>query len=84
MECEEEERGGDKDGDFEDPFIAEGLLSSSSSSGANMVFHGNTSQHHLQAGKAKQERLKWALFHAKEDKQRARDMEYYGSDADSE
>ena len=67
MECEEEEQGlgDDEDSDFEDPFIAEGLSLSSSSSETGRAHCGNGGQQCLAAGKAKQEKVRCALFCAK-------------------
>jgi hypothetical protein len=75
MQCEDEEREGD-DSDFEDPFIAEGLSSSSSDSEiAPQPPRGNASQRRLHAAKAKREKLKRALFRAKEKRRRDREVE---------
>jgi hypothetical protein len=75
MQCEDEEREGD-DSDFEDPFIAEGLASSSSDSKiAPQPPRGNASQRRLHAAKAKCEKLKRALFRAKEKRRRDREVE---------
>jgi hypothetical protein len=69
MQCEEEERGDSSDDEaaMADPFIDEGLSSSSNSS-ANEApqqrSRGNNPR--LQSGKAKRESLKRALFKAKE------------------
>ncbi|KIM77327.1 hypothetical protein PILCRDRAFT_76885 [Piloderma croceum F 1598] len=60
MQCEDEEQE-DVDSDFEDPFIAEGLSPSSSSSDSEPTpqsHQGNTSQRRLHATKAKCKKLK--------------------------
>jgi len=77
MQCEDEEQS-DADSDFEDPFIAQGLsLSDSDSDGPapQRLPHGNASQHRLYAAKAKREKLKRALFRAKETRRRNREEE---------
>ena len=77
MQCEDEERE-DADSDFEDPFIAEGISSSDSDSddpAPQRLPHGNASQHRLYAAKAKREKLKQALFRAKEKRRRNREEE---------
>lgn len=75
MQCEDEERT-EEDSDFEDPFITEGLSSSSSDSELPMrPPRGNVSQRRLHAAKAKREKLKRALFRAKEKRQRDREVE---------
>ena len=75
MQCKAEERE-DEGSDFEDPFIAEGLLSSSSDSDLPaQPARGNINQHRLHAAKAKREKLKRALFHAKEKQRRDREAE---------
>ena len=76
MQCEDEERD-DADSDFEDPFIAEGLSPSDSDSdpAPQRLPRGNASQHRLYAAKAKREKLKRALFRAKEKRRRNREEE---------
>jgi len=75
MQCEDEEWE-DVDSDFEDPFIAEGLsLSSSDSEPTPQPHRGNISQCRLHAAKAKHEKLKRALFRAKEKRRRDRAAE---------
>jgi hypothetical protein len=77
MQCEDEEQA-DADSNFEDPFIAQGLsLSDSDSDGSapQRLPHGNASQHRLYAAKAKREKLKRALFRAKETRRRNREEE---------
>jgi hypothetical protein len=75
MQCEDEEQE-DVDSDFEDPFIAEGLSPSSSDSEPTLQSHrGNTSQRRLHAAKAKREKLKRALFRAKEKREHDREAE---------
>lgn len=72
MKCEADERhANDADDDQEDdPFIAEGLTSSSKSDNiTNVPLHSAPNQDRLQAGKARREVLKWALFCAKEKRQ---------------
>ena len=69
MQCEEDERT-DDDSEHEDPFIAEGLSSSSSDDDAPPLQPSqNPNLQRLQTVKAQWERLKWALFSAK-DRQR--------------
>lgn len=69
MQCEDEEQS-DSNSD-EDPFIAEGLSSSSESNNSPPPrTHGPVSQQRLQAAKARREKLKRALFRAKEQRQR--------------
>lgn len=74
MQCEDEERK-DVDSDFEDPFIAEGLSSSSGSEPTPQRYRGNISQRRLHAAKAKREKLKRALFRAKEQRRCDREAE---------
>ena len=74
MQCEDEERE-DVDSDFEDSFIAEGLSSSSDSEPTPQQYRGNISQHQLHATKSKREKLKRALFRAKEQRRRDREAE---------
>jgi DDE superfamily endonuclease len=65
MQCEDEERS-DSNSD-EDPFIAGGLSSSSESNiSPPPRTRGPVSQQRLQAAKAQREKLKQALFRAKE------------------
>jgi SH3-like domain-containing protein len=69
MQCEADERSADSDdeGAMADPFIDEGLSSSSDSSAHNAAhLRGRASHARLQAGKAKRAQLKRALFKAKE------------------
>jgi hypothetical protein len=75
MMCEDEEREEDPDQDFVDPFIAEGLSSSDSEDDSNVrASHpGPASGRRLQQGKAKREKLKRALFRAKERRTRQRE-----------
>ena len=74
MQCEAEER--EEGSDFEDPFIAEGLSSSSSDSDLPaQPARGNISQRRLHAAKAKHEKLMRALFRAKEKWRRDREAE---------
>lgn len=76
MQCEDEERGtgSDDEAAMADPFILEGLSSSSDSS-ANEApqIRGRGNQTRLQTGKAKRESLKQALFKAKERRVRRRE-----------
>ena len=76
MQCEDEERD-DANSNFEDPFIAEGLSPSDSDSdpAPQRQPRGNASQHRLYAAKAKREKLKRALFRAKEKRRRNREEE---------
>jgi hypothetical protein len=72
-QCEDEER--EDDSDYEDPFIAEGLSSSDSDSDVRAPRQPpHISQHCLHAAKAKREKLKRALFRAKEKRRRDREM----------
>ncbi|KAJ7473229.1 hypothetical protein FB451DRAFT_1035865, partial [Mycena latifolia] len=74
MQCEAQERGtgSDDEAAMADPFICEGLSSSDSSANeAPPRRRGN--QTRLQAGKAKREWLKEALFKAKERRARQRE-----------
>jgi len=67
MECEAKEQSDDEDGVADvDPFIAEGLSSSSSGSDNNAGSQIPVSQTRLQAGKCFREQLKESLFRAKE------------------
>ncbi|KAJ6538041.1 hypothetical protein B0H19DRAFT_1270413 [Mycena capillaripes] len=76
MQREEVERGAESDEEavMADPFIAEGLSSSSDSS-ANEAprTRGGSNLTRLQTGKAKRESLKRALFKAKERRARHRE-----------
>ncbi|KAF7359978.1 DDE Tnp4 domain-containing protein [Mycena venus] len=90
MQCEEEERGAgsDDEGVMADPFIEEGLSSSSSSSGneAPAASHQRGRGTRLQSGKAKREALKRALFKAKEqhaERRARRQREELGLSSDS-
>jgi hypothetical protein len=75
MQCEDEEQE-DVDSDYEDPFIAEGLSPSSSDSEPTpQPRRGNISQRRLHAAKAKREKLKRALFRAKEQRRCDREAE---------
>ena len=77
MQCEDEERD-DANSNFEDPFIAEGLSpsdSDSDDSAPQRLPRGNASQHRLYAAKAKREKLKQALFRAKEKRRHNREEE---------
>lgn len=74
MQREAEERE-DEDSSFEDPFIAEGLSSSSSESDAPLASNANPSQSRTHAAKQKREKLKRALFRAKENRRREREAE---------
>src|ERR1700674_716867 len=74
MQCKDEERE-DADSDFEDPFIAEGLSSSSDLEVAPQPPRGNVSQRQLHSTKAKREKLKQALFRAKEKRRHDREAE---------
>ncbi|KAL1937494.1 hypothetical protein VTO73DRAFT_13146 [Trametes versicolor] len=66
MECEAEEREADDDAD-DDPFILEGLSSSSSESDGEAPSAAASNGHRgLDAAKARREELKRALFRAKE------------------
>lgn len=71
MQCEEEERGpvSDDEAVMADPFIDEGLSSSSDSEGNSRQAPANIPVH---AGKAKREQLKRRLFKAKERRSRHR------------
>jgi hypothetical protein len=71
MQREDEERGpeGDEEDVMADPFIAEGLSSSSDSEGDGALAAGDVPLH---AGKAKREDLKRRLFKAKERRKRHR------------
>jgi hypothetical protein len=71
MQCEEEERGpvSDDEAVMADPFIDEGLSSSSDSEGNSRQVPANIPVH---AGKAKREQLKRRLFKAKERRSRHR------------
>jgi hypothetical protein len=85
MQCEDEEQE-DADSDFEDPFIAEGISSSDSDSddpAPQQLPHGNASQHRLYATIAKCEKLKRALFRAKEKRRRNREEEELESTPES-
>jgi hypothetical protein len=68
IRCEEEERGGDDpDSDNPDPFIAEGLLSDSGSSDAEVTLgRQEGSGDRLTEGKQFREMLKAKLFRSKE------------------
>jgi hypothetical protein len=72
MQCEDEQRGPESDDDavMADPFINEGLSSSSSDSDANVALGSAGIPVH--AGKAKRETLKRRLFRAKERRRRHR------------
>lgn len=72
MQCKAEERVEDDDEHQDDPFVAEGL-SSSSGSDNDTPPPRNPTQHRLQAGKARREALKQALFRAQERRARWRD-----------
>jgi DDE superfamily endonuclease len=74
MQCESEEQE-DTDSDFQDPFIAEGLSSSSDSEVTPQPPRRNISQYRLHAAKAKREKLKRALFRAKEKRRHDREAE---------
>lgn len=71
MQCEEEERGGDGDDEavMADPFIDEGLSSTSGSEADNAPPLAGIQVH---AGKSKREQLKRRLFRAKERRSRHR------------
>jgi hypothetical protein len=71
MQCEEEEWGleDDEEAVMADPFIVEGLSSSSDSEGNVAAAVPNRTAH---AGKAKREHLKQVLCRAKERRQRHR------------
>ncbi|KAJ7128000.1 hypothetical protein C8R44DRAFT_779150 [Mycena epipterygia] len=76
MQCEDEERGtgSDDEAAMADPFILEGLSSSSDSSANEAPQNrGRGNQTRLQSGKAKRESLKQALFKAKERRARRRE-----------
>ena len=77
MQCEDEERE-DANSDFEDPFIAEGLSSSSDSEVAPQLPRGNVSQRQLHGAKAKGKKLKRALFCAEEKRRHDREVEEEG------
>jgi hypothetical protein len=86
MQCEEEERGleDDEEAVMADPFIVEGLSSSSDSEGNVAAAVPNRTAH---AGKAKREHLKQVLFRAKERRQRhrlRRQREELGNDSGAE
>ncbi|KAF8150273.1 hypothetical protein K438DRAFT_1988584 [Mycena galopus ATCC 62051] len=71
MQSEDAERGsaGDADAVMDDPFIADGLSSASSSEGnVGPALQGGGTQ--LQDGKAKREHLKLCLFKAKDKRRR--------------
>ena len=69
IQCKDEELS--DSGSDEDPFIAEGLSSSSDSDVAPQSRRrGHASQLRLQAAKARREQLKQALFRAKDRRQR--------------
>lgn len=86
--CEDDERRAAEDSDdtADDPFIAQGLSSSSDEDSAPIA-HRAANRTRLQAGKAKREALKRALFRAKERRniQRAADTSdsEEGSDIDN-
>lgn len=65
MQCEDDERDTDDDKSFINPFIAEGL-SSDLASEQDIPPPRLPNQTRLQAGKARREALKHALFKAKE------------------
>jgi hypothetical protein len=73
MQCEEDEHMDGDGSEYEDPFIAEGLLSSSSDDGDNALPlqwpSQNANLQRLWVAKAQWEKLKQALFRAK-DRQR--------------
>lgn len=74
MQCEDEERpDSDEDAAMADPFIRDGLSSSSdSSANTSPARRGRASQTRLQSGKAKRESLKQALFKTKDKRGRRR------------
>ncbi|KZT25824.1 hypothetical protein NEOLEDRAFT_1064344, partial [Neolentinus lepideus HHB14362 ss-1] len=65
MQCKEEDRDGEGDVDA-DPFIAEGLSSSSDSESNSLPATTRNRGTCLQVARAKRDKLKWALFHAQE------------------
>jgi hypothetical protein len=86
MQCEEEERGleDDEEAVMADPFIVEGLSSSSDSEGNVAAAVPNRTAY---AGEAKREHLKQVLFRAKERRQRhrlRRQREELGNDSGAE
>lgn len=84
MMCEDEEREDDSDQDLVDPFIAEGLSSSESDDDLYSLGpqRGPRSGFRLQQGKAKQEKVKRALFRAKEKRARRRERRRQEEDMD--
>ena len=70
MQCEEDERMDSDGSEYKDPFIAEDLSSSSSDDGDNAPPlqrpSRNANLQWLQVVKAQWEKLKWALFRAKD------------------
>ena len=74
MQCEAKAQE-DKDSEFEDPFIVEGLSSSSPNSDAHLPSNANLSQSCTHAARQKQEKLKRALFCAKENRWLEREAE---------
>lgn len=86
MQCEDDERAEGDEEMREDPFIAEGLSSSSESddNGGQRLLQRPANQPRLQAEKAQREKLKRALFRAKERRrmQRGRHEELEGSSDD--
>jgi hypothetical protein len=92
MQCEDEERGAgsDYEGPMADPFIEEGLSSSSSSGNeAPAASHQRGRATRLHSGKAKREALKRALFKAKEQRaerraRRQREELGFGSNSSEE
>ena len=74
MQCEEDERM-DDDSEHEDPFIAEGLSSSSSDDDAPLLRPSrNPNLQRLRTAKAQRERLKRALFRAKDRRRQQREQ----------
>ncbi|KAJ6472990.1 hypothetical protein C8R45DRAFT_907594 [Mycena sanguinolenta] len=89
MQCEEDERGdegSDDEGAVADPFIQEGLSSSSSSDNEGLAAPSRQlGRTRLQSGKAKREALKRALFKAKEwqaERRARREQEELGLSSD--
>lgn len=74
MQCEADERA-EEDSEYEDPFIAEGLSSDSDSDGRPPPRNANASQVRMHGAKKKREKLKRALFRAKERRRHEREVE---------